>query len=102
MTFENGYTISVQFDAGNYCQNHDKYRELNLTGAENMSRRIADLDYKLGHDGSLDAEIAIIKPDKELLEFPDGEGTVKGYLSADEVLKWMNYAASLPKGSKDD
>ena len=100
MKFENGYTISIQFGAGSYCQNHDRYPDLNLIGTDNINNIMKEFDYKLGNDGCIDAEIAIIKPDKELLKLPHSKETVKGYLSTDEVLKWMNYCASLPKENK--
>lgn len=69
MTFENGNTISVQFGFGNYCENR--------------------------HESKMkcpNAEIAIWNAAGNWYEF-DNSDTVKGYCRADEVAKWVTFAA---------
>ena len=72
-TFENGWTISVQFGPGSYCDNYDM-------GFEPASYK------KAGEEGSSTAEIAIWK-DKIWHDF--GGDTVKGYVPITEVFDWM-------------
>lgn len=77
MTFENGLTVSVQWGAGNYCDNH--FPE--------------DLDFSYKKDAASDtAEVAVLRGN----EFLDpqgfmsyeisGDGTIAGYLSPSEVV----------------
>lgn len=71
MTFENGWTISVQFGKSNY---------------------IADRE----HDGhSINAEIAAWGPDGEWYYFPDSNDQVLGWQSPNQVLEWMNFFANM-------
>jgi|SRR5690606_6195787 len=70
MTFENGNTISVQFGSGNYCSNRRQ---------ESKSETVT-------------AEIAIWNTDNIWHNF-EGD-TVKGYCNADEVAKWIYFAAN--------
>ena len=62
MTFENGWTISVQFGRGNYC--HRK------------------------GDIALNAEIAIWDEYGAWYDF--GHDTVRGYCNANEVAEWID------------
>lgn len=81
ITFKNGYTVSVQFGPGNYCEHYD--------------RAIGREEEKCGAEGSLEAEVAVWKDGGDLLEHPDfGENTVKGYVDAEYVLSLLNWAAS--------
>jgi hypothetical protein len=84
MAFENGWTISVQFGTGNYCDN----RTYELYTPEE--------DRRVGRDGSLTAEIAAWGADGERYNF--GDDTVKGWVSANEVVKWMHKFANMPTG----
>lgn len=77
MTFDNGYTVSVQFGGGNYCENYDK----------EIRREISS--------ESPNAEIATWKDDGKLIEFKSWGDTVKGYQSPNNVLTFMNFVASL-------
>jgi hypothetical protein len=70
ITFENGYSISVQFGPGNYSDNHDM-----AIGAQ---------DLEAGRIGSTTAEIAIIGLDGQLEKRPGGD-TVEGYVSPERV-----------------
>ena len=82
MTFENGMTASVQWGAGNYCDNH--FPE--------------DMDFSCSKDASSDtAEVAIIYKG-DLIDFIDEfipeecstDGTVAGYMSPEDVLYFLN------------
>jgi hypothetical protein len=73
ITFKNGWTISVQFGGGNYCDNYDKRIYSEYCGP------------------SSNAEIAAWKGET-WFDFDGGQ--VAGYLSPDEVLKYMNIIAS--------
>lgn len=83
MTFANGNTISVQWGYGNYCENREGEMTYDMKGSEIMTK-------------SADAEVA--SWDKNgvwnLRTFlPDASDDVKGWLSADEVLAFMNLVA---------
>lgn len=83
IVFENRWTISVQFGAGNYCFNYNEpfryAKELEGVHCEN-------------------AEIAILNPEHELFAHPDFEGdTVKGYITPDELVKYILWTANQDK-----
>ena len=82
MTFENGMTASVQWGAGNYCDNHFP----------------KDMDFSCSKDASSDtAEVAVIYKG-DLIDFIDkfipgecsSDGMVAGYLSPEDVLYFLN------------
>ena len=77
LTFENGWTVSVQFGKHNYCENR-----------ESLSREVV----KKGE--SQDAEIAAFP--EEGLWYDFGSDTVKGYCSADEVAQFIAMIQALP------
>jgi hypothetical protein len=80
--FENGYTVSVQFGPGNYCDHYDA--------------RIGYEEAKCGQEGSLLAECAVWGPEskRELIKHELFEGdTVGGYMSPSKVLELLNWAA---------
>jgi len=78
ITFDNGYTVSVQFGAGNYCDNYDA----NI------------MDY-LGKPvpPSRTAETALIAPDGKFVEYKGDD--VQARQTPEDVLELLNYAASL-------
>ena len=78
MTFENGFTISVRWGIGNYCERRS------------MSSYHPHSDMKIPQVKSTDAEIAIW--DKEGTWFNFGSDTVKGWCSVDEVATWIGIA----------
>lgn len=82
MTFENGWTISVQFGHGNYCDNNHHPEGWNFSKKQEVTE-------------SSDAEIAIWDADGEWYNF--GSDTVKGYCSADEVATWIKFTADQGK-----
>ena len=96
ITFENGYTVSVQFGAGNYC---DNYKE----PIESMAKNLVD---SRGQVSSSDAEVGVWQADGGLIEMPDFDGDrVGGWRTPDQVLELLNWAASQtgrpPKGDLD-
>lgn len=75
--FPNGYTVSVQFGPGNYCDNHDK-------------------DFgkaPVGGWSSRTAETAVWGPDGTMLELKGEEDTVQGYRTPAQVLDLLKWAA---------
>ena len=82
ITFENGYTVSVQFGPGTYCDNYDK--------------RFDDTE-KCGEYGSSNAECAVWKDDGDLIECRGWGNTVKGWMTPDEILKLLKWAARQKK-----
>ena len=77
MTFENGWTISVQFGYANYCDN-------------NRHPDGFDFGKNLDIVQSSDAEIAIWDSKGSWYTFEGGE-EVKGHCSADEVATWIEF-----------
>ena len=82
ITFENGYTVSVQFGPGNYCDNYD--------------RGIGYEDEVCGKDGSTTAEGAVWGPDGAMIDLGWGN-TVSNHSSPAEVLELFVWAAGMPK-----
>ena len=80
ITFDNGYTVSVQFGPGNYGSNRN---------LDPMSR-----DY-VNNDGldAITAETALLDPHGDFV--PYGGDDVQGYRNVGEVMALMNYAAAL-------
>lgn len=74
MTFKNGYTISVQFGAGNYCDNYNE-----KFGFERLTDTVQ----------SSNAEIAVWGEDGKLLKITKYD-TVIGHLTPNEVADWIN------------
>ena len=75
--FNNGFTLSVQWGPGNYCENQNK---------------TFDSPEKVEFWESLDAEIAIIDEAGKFISL--GEDTVKGWVTADEVAKVIGVVQS--------
>jgi len=84
MTFSNGWMISVQFGAFNYCSNRD------LNADSTMF-----LDGPKGTLECANAEVAVFNPDGDFVR-PDGFDfgeDVKGFVSPDEVsllVRWVS------------
>ena len=79
ITFNNGWTISVQFGYGNYCEN---------------GRHPDGYNFYKGKDKitSSDAEIAIWNKEGDWYNF--GTDSVKGYCTPDEVAEWIEKVKS--------
>ncbi len=86
LSFDNGYSLSVQIGQYNYCDNY-----------------AASLD-EGGLLQSTTFEAAIIDKDGELIVWPDGSGesydTVGGYTPIADLPKWISYVSSLTSPSK--
>jgi hypothetical protein len=87
MTFANGYIVSVQFGDHHYCS------------MRNLNRK-AD-DWKSGDDthSSSDAEVAILDPDGQFVQFDSTSDFVKGHVDPDTVAKIIAWVVALPKNS---
>ena len=89
LVFANGWTVSIQFGPGNYCENRDM--EFGQSSDEyNASQR------KAGEQGCGTAEIAAWPWQGELVSF--GGDTVKGWVNANEVAAFIALVANLPEG----
>ena len=80
MTFENGWTISVQFGYGNYCENHHHPEGWDFSTKHELVK-------------SGDAEIAIWDNKGEWWDF--GGDTVKGECTADAVAFWISQVSQM-------
>jgi len=76
ITFPNGYTISIQWGAVNYCDNHVK-----------------DIEWGKPVPASSTAETAIKDPEDEFVQYKGD--VVQGNQTVTEVLATMNYVAGL-------
>lgn len=81
VTFENGWTVSVQFGPGNYCDHYD--------------RQIFTEQAKCGEEGSSTAETAVWGPGWKMIDRGEGD-TVQARQSPAQVLELMQWAASQP------
>jgi hypothetical protein len=79
MKFANGWTVSVQFGPGNYCDN----RHMPI---DSESDRLA------GKEGSTNAEIAAWDADGNWHNF--GDDTVCGWCSTDDVANFIAQIAN--------
>lgn len=77
ITFANGWTVSVQFGPGNYCDNYD----LDIGRDEEQA----------GRDGSSTAEVAVWGPGGDLIDRGWGD-TVGNRQTPAEVLDLLNWA----------
>lgn len=87
MTFENGWTASVQWGTGNYCDNRDM-------------RYSPNADIEAGQKGSKTAEIAAWDADGEWHNF--GNDEVKGWVTPDEVVEFLSLVASFAGNPSHD
>ena len=81
MTFKNGWTISVQWGVGNYCD-------------AGSAKAAKDYDEPTKRESwtSETAEIAIWDKDNNWYNFE--RDTVKGYCTPDEVAEWISIVAA--------
>lgn len=78
MTFANGLTASIQWGAGNYCDNHLSMDFTFSKPAESSCAEIAVWDTR---DNWLDPN--------NFCEGVGGDGMVAGYVSADQVAQFL-------------
>lgn len=84
ITFENGYTVSVQFGPWSYCDNYD------MSWENDSLKRIKGVK---GIESST-AECAVWGTEGVMLEFDDwGGDTVSNHSTPAEVLELLNWAA---------
>jgi len=85
MTFANGNTVSIQWGVANYCEHYMKKDDVKLSATKETWK-------------SKDTEMAAWNIDGEWHSFEVGCGLggnqVQGYISADEVLAFMNFVAT--------
>lgn len=89
MTFENGLTVSVQWGAGNYCDNHSP----------------EDNDFRCSKDAkSSDAEVTVIYKGEPLdpCKFTNdpevsGDGMVSGFLTPEQVAEILYIASTMER-----
>jgi len=74
VTFANGWTVSVQFGAGNYCSNRSSGMDFDA--------------FKKPAEPCANAEIAAWDADNSWFEFESGD-TVDGWKTPDEVAAFM-------------
>lgn len=88
MTFENGWTISVQWGIGNYCS-RGRINELKSdTIISDMKEQIVS---------SPDCELMIWNGDDMDNVYDFGNNQVKGYCSTDEVGDWIYKVKNFPE-----
>jgi hypothetical protein len=88
-TFENGWSISVQWGPGNYCDRHS------------IGNYNAPMETDNGAWTSDTAEIAIIHDETETW-YSFGNDTVLGHQTPDEVANWIGEVSRWPKDSYVD
>ena len=72
MTFENGYTISIQFGMGNYCENRFESKPQ-----------------------SKDVEIAVFDKDSKFFQLPSMTDDVKGYVNMNELADYIQQVKNI-------
>lgn len=82
LTFENGFTISVQFGYGNYCDNGHHPDGFGFSKRQEVTM-------------CSNAEIAIWDADGQWYVFYDGD-TVMGYCSANDIAEWIDKVSKFP------
>jgi hypothetical protein len=80
ITFPNGWTASVQWGIGNYCDHH-------------MEPFDTEREKVLAAQGSTTAEVAAISPEGKLVDLLGRGDTVAGWLSPAEVLAFLTMVA---------
>lgn len=76
MTFANGYTLSIAFGGGNYCENRES-------------------EYKKAPTSCKNAEVAAWDVKGVDIELPHGRGTDAGWLSPEQVAEIITYVSKL-------
>ena len=81
MTFNNGYSVSVQWGPSNYCTNRNKDLSLRGTGMDSKT-----------------AECAVISPNGHFVQMDGWHDDTNGYMNADDVLALMTRVATYVPG----
>lgn len=78
--FQNGWSISVQWGPGNYCENCSQDHQY-------LTKPASEINMK-----SLDAECAVFDPLGVMVQFPgSGHDTVRGHMDSDQVFALMEW-----------
>jgi len=99
VTFDNGWTVSVQFGPGNYCENRDLSLLRSVEDCESSTAEIAAWPEGAREPGKSPCDnwhVFKVYTDDETGEVW-GKECVKGWCKADEVLVFMAMIASKPK-----
>ena len=99
ITFENGYTVSVQFGWGNYCEKRDMADLSFLKGGTDAVR---ERDRKHGVDGCANAETAVWGPDGDMIRRGDNGDEVQGWQTPADVLRLLNWAAEQDPSAQEE
>lgn len=83
IVFANGWTVSVQFGPGNYCDNYDL--------------QIGSDEKEAGENGSGTAEVAAWPDSGDMVRFGDDGDTVAGRKTPTDVLALLNWASEQPR-----
>lgn len=87
ITFANGWSVSVQFGPGNYCEHYEKLSQCPDYKKYNEWVR------EFGEAGSGTAEIAVIAPGSGLIDLtefdPEWSDSVAGYVTPAKVVELM-------------
>ena len=90
LSFDNGYTLSVQIGTMNYC---DNYIGMGYPTQDESEQVV-----------STTCEMAIIDKNGDLIVWPDGSGesydTVGGYIPIADLPKWIAYVSAIKAPSK--
>ncbi|MEN6636891.1 MAG: hypothetical protein ABFC56_13640 [Clostridiaceae bacterium] len=78
ITFENGYTVSIQFGSNSYCANYHKKLDTTITGNVRCDN----------------AEVAVVHPCGEFVGFPETGDIIGINYTPAQVLNLLNWAAS--------
>ena len=79
VTFDNGYSVSVQFGPTSVCSIKN----------ENLDEMITPSNID---ENSKTAEVAVITPDKKLIPFRTNGDDTKGYVSPEELVGILTWA----------
>ena len=93
LSFDNGYSLSVQIGQYNYCDNYSE-------GLGNDSELLHNITNPLA---STTFEAAIIDKDGEHIVWPErseGSDTVGGWIPIEDLPKWISYVSKLQDNSK--
>ena len=88
ITFDNGWTASVQFGVANYCSHHRD--DLDMIGKEKEHSKWE----------SSTAEVAAWPQSREMMRFGNGD-TVKGWLTSQQVLAFLVEIAGRAEGNNE-
>jgi len=79
ITFDNGWTVSVQFGPGNCCDNRDM--------------KIGKEEEKAGKEGSHTVECMVCDETGKMIQYGDWNDIVGKYMTSAQVLELLNWAS---------